>query len=353
MEPETPPNQIAKEESESTVSEPVEIFADAPETPNGRKVPVSAQLAVLGAIMLAIFGAPTFKFFMSLAPLNSNSSQAVTMPKDSGEDEDTAANRVDPFVNVAVSARSVYVFDVSEQKILYQKNQDQQLPLASITKLMTALVASEIVGKNGTVPISTAAILQDGDSGLLAGEKFTLAELLDLTLMSSSNDGAFAIASAAGALIDTDEPAKNFVEAMNIRAQELGLSQTYFRNPTGLDVSENDAGAYGSARDIAVLMEYILRNEPEILERTKDNTAFISNEAGAYHETANTNEIVNDIPGIIGSKTGYTDLSGGNLAVAFDAGFGRPIVAVVLGSTRSQRFSDMLTLVDAVGIAVK
>ena len=352
MEPKTPPIQtVAIEESKNPTSESTEIFADVPETTGRRKVPVSAQLAVLGAIMLAIFAAPSVKFLMSRLPFHSNPSQAAATP--GGDYESASDALVDPFANIAVSARSVYVFDVNERKILYQKNQNQQLPLASITKLMTALVASEIVSKNGTVPISTAAILQDGDSGLLAGEKFTLAELLDLTLMSSSNDGAFAIASAAGALISTNEPAKNFVEAMNIRAKELGLLQTYFRNPTGLDVSENEAGAYGSARDIAVLMEYVVRNEPEILERTKDNTAFILNEAGVYHEATNTNEIVNNIPGIIGSKTGYTDLSGGNLAVAFDAGFDRPIVVVVLGSTRSQRFSDVLTLVDAARIAVK
>ena len=351
MEPETPPNQdVAKENPSPETNKPVEIFADVPETTVGRKVPVSAQLGVLLAIMLAIFGAPTFNFLMSQFSFEPNS-QAAVVPEVNHENIDDSL--LDPFAHIAVSARSVYVLDVQNRKVLYKKNPDQQLPLASVTKLMTALVASEIVGQSDTVPISTTAILQDGDNGLLAGEKFTLEELLDLTLMSSSNDGAFAIASAAGALLSANEPAKNFVEAMNIRATELGLTQTYFRNPTGLDVSENEAGAYGSAKDIAMLMEYILRHEPEILERTKDDAAVIINEAGAYHEATNTNEVVNDIPGIIGSKTGYTDLSGGNLAVAFDAGFDRPVVVVVLGSTRSQRFSDVLTLVDAARLAVK
>lgn len=338
------------EEAKNPTSEVVEIFADVPPESGKRKVPVPAQLAVLGTIMLAIFAAPTINFLLTRFSLEPHS-QAATANEDGIDSLDN--NFVDPFANVAVSAHSAYVFDVATQDVLYQKNPNDQLPLASITKLMTALVATEIVDENNTVPISTAAILQDGDDGLAAGEKFALEELLDLTLMSSSNDGAFAIASAAGALINSDEPAKNFVEAMNIRAKELGLSETYFRNPTGLDVSENEAGAYGSARDIAVLMEYILRNEPEILERTKDDTAFILNEAGVYHEAANTNEVVNEIPGIIGSKTGYTELSGGNLAVTFDAGFNRPVVVVVLGSTRSQRFSDVLTLVDAARAAIK
>lgn len=348
---EMPPKQnLATEDVNQSPNEPVEIFADVPETVNGRRVPVSAQLAILVAVLLVIFATPTFKFMLGRLPLNSNS-QAAVVPERNNEDGGAAL--VDPFVNVAVSARSAYVLDVETERVLYQKNPNQQLPLASITKLMTALVASEIVGRSDTISISTAAILQDGDNGLLSGEEFALEELLDLTLMSSSNDGAFAIASAAGALISTDEPAKNFVEAMNIRAKELGLQQTYFRNPTGLDVGENEAGAYGSARDIAVLLEYILRNEPEILERTKDSKAMVRSEAGVYYEATNTNEVVNDIPGIIGSKTGYTDLSGGNLAVVFDAGFDHPIVVVVLGSTRSQRFSDMLTLVEAARLSSK
>lgn len=347
MESETPP--ISQEPSTTTGDGQTDFFADVPGNDDTRKVPVPAQLAVLVAIMLAIFAAPTAQFVFEHLPRGA-ADQTATARQNAGVEAGDGSS--DPFINVALSARSAYVLDVYGEKVLYQKNAEQQLPLASLTKLMTALVASEIVSGDEPVPISTAAILQDGDYGLDSGERFALEELLDLTLMSSSNDGAFAIASAAGALLDANEPAKSFVEAMNIRAKELGLKATYFRNPTGLDVSEKEAGAYGSAKDIALLMKYILLNEPEILEKTRNDKAVFYNEAGAYHLAENTNEVINRIPGIIGSKTGYTDLSGGNLVVAFDAGFNRPVVVAVLGSTRTRRFDDVLTLVEASRLSV-
>ena len=83
-------------------------------------------------------------------------------------------------------------------------------------------------------------------------------------------------------------------------------------------------------------------------DRTQQANARIYNTAGAYHEASNTNDAVSKIPNMIGSKTGYTDLAGGNLTIAFDAGLNRPIVITVLGSTHDDRFTDVLTLIDAV-----
>jgi D-alanyl-D-alanine carboxypeptidase (penicillin-binding protein 5/6) len=143
------------------------------------------------------------------------------------------------------------------------------------------------------------------------------------------------------------------VEAMNIRAGELGLRETYFLNPTGLDISETEAGAFGSARDMAFLMDYILKNQPGILERTKEEAFTLHNVAGVGHEAENTNVVISEIAGLIGSKTGYTTLSGGNLAIAYDASLNRPIVVVVLGSTINGRFSDVLKLVEASRVALK
>ena len=95
-------------------------------------------------------------------------------------------------------------------------------------------------------------------------------------------------------------------------------------------------------------MEYILINYPEILEPTRKSAARVYNSNGDYHDMENTNEIIYAIPNLLGSKTGYTDLAGGNLTIAFDAGLDRPIVVTVLGSTRDERFSDVLRLVTAV-----
>ena len=79
----------------------------------------------------------------------------------------------------------------------------------------------------------------------------------------------------------------------------------------------------------------------------KNEISRVYNSAGAYHEAFNTNELVGDIPNLLGSKTGFTDLAGGNLTIAFDAGFDRPIIITVLGSTREGRFDDVATLIAA------
>ena len=99
-------------------------------------------------------------------------------------------------------------------------------------------------------------------------------------------------------------------------------------------------------KDMAFLMEHIVQHEPDILTFTKTDQARVYSEDGTYHDTENTNYYINQIPGLIGSKTGYTDLAGGNLVVAFDAGLNRPIVITVLGSTRHERFTDVITLVE-------
>jgi D-alanyl-D-alanine carboxypeptidase len=135
---------------------------------------------------------------------------------------------------------------------------------------------------------------------------------------------------------------------MNIRAGELGLKTLSFKNTTGLDISVSEPGAVGSARETSHLLEHILMEYPEVLEPTKRGEARVFNEDGSYYDVTNTNDALYAIPNLLASKTGYTDLAGGNLTVAFDAGFDRPIIVTVLGSTRDERFSDVLRLITAI-----
>ena len=90
-----------------------------------------------------------------------------------------------------------------------------------------------------------------------------------------------------------------------------------------------------------LLLEYIYLNYPEVLRPTVSLSTRLYNQNGDYHEADNTNQVLLDIPNLLGSKTGYTDLAGGNLTIIFDAGFNRPIIVTVLGSTHSERFSDV------------
>lgn len=235
---------------------------------------------------------------------------------------------INPFNAITVEAEAIYVYDIVKDEVLYSRNEEKQLPLASITKLMTAVIAREYLSDNLVVSITQEAIMEEGDSGFTAGEKWKINDLIDFTLLTSSNDGAHAIATVSESF--------SFIEKMNEKAKIINLNQTYFSNESGLDASINSGGAYGSARDVALLVEYILRNHIDLIESTRNDELAINS-----HMAKNTNKYTGDIPGLIGSKTGFTDLAGGNLVIAFDAGINRPIIISVLGSTFEDRFNDV------------
>lgn len=305
------------------------------------KFPIVAQLGVLGIILVGLFGTLLFH--------NVNSEPELATP----EPTPLLDSKQQPVVpqkitDVEVVAKAAYVWDVRSQRALFSKNADESLPLASITKLMTALLAHELISEDETTTVPLSAIQQEGSSGLLVGEQLTVEELNSLALISSSNDAAYALAASVGQLLGDNDPTTQFVKGMNIRADELGFETLEFWNTTGLDLSETEPGAVGSAKDISFLMEYIITNYPEIITPTQQTATRVYNTAGAYHEVENTNDIAIDIPNLIGSKTGFTDIAGGNLTIAFEVGLNRPMIITVLGSTREERFNDVLTLVEAV-----
>lgn len=315
---------------------------DAP-TEQVRRFPVVTQLSILGLILVVLLG---LNFIPKIfADRLNDIKDAPDAPLANAQQANTVIDKIE---DVKIEAKSAYVYDVRTKKALYSKNADDIRPLASITKLMTTLVAKELINENKTVSVSKSAIMQSGASGLGEGEQITAQSLSDYAILASSNDAAFALAAAVGGIIDKKQPTGSFVSAMNIRAEELGLPHLKFLNPTGLDESETKSGADGTAREISFLLEYILANHPEILEPSTMASALIYNEAGAYHQAENTNPVINKIPNLLGSKTGYTDLAGGNLTIAFDAGYNRPIIVTVLGSSYEGRFTDVVTLVKAV-----
>lgn len=255
------------------------------------------------------------------------------------KEKKVAARKPDPFATLEVEAKSAVVWDTINQREIFTKNPDEPLPLASLTKVMTAVIAKENLNDDQNIEITTDDLKAEGDSKLVVGDNWTVKNLRDFTLLTSSNDGALALASVIAA-----EP--QFVATMNQKAQSIGLLSSKFFNENGLDINTDRGGAYGSAKDMATLFEYTLKNYPEILEATRyKNLEFQS--AQKNYPAENTNSFVDQIPNLLASKTGYTDLAGGNLVVAFDAGLGRPIIISVLGSSAEGRFSDALKLVDA------
>lgn len=262
-----------------------------------------------------------------------------------------AASR--PFPEVSLEAKAAYVYDIRTGEVLFAKNENIRLPLASLTKIMSALVAWDLSPGQGVVTISAEALAAEGDNGLRRDEKWSLQNLLDFSLVTSSNDGMRAVALALGALsranADAEEIISDFVREMNLKAGELDLKNTYFWNETGLDLptQAGKAGAYGTAKDMSTLLEYILVHHPMLFEATKEATTTLQSLDSYMHVATNTNSIVGLIPGLLVSKTGFTDTAGGNLAIVFDPGLGRPITVTILGSTEQGRFADVKNLIDA------
>jgi D-alanyl-D-alanine carboxypeptidase len=272
-------------------------------------------------------------------------------PKKNSNDVPVSTVLPNPFDAVVLTAKSAYVYDIAENKVLYELNKQAELPLASLAKVMTALTAEELVPHDVTVTIDRDSLLEEGDTGLFAEEAWSLKTLLHYLLVVSSNDGAHAVAQTIGALEQeresTTTPRQVFVRKMNELAQKIGLNNSYFINESGLDENVYTGGAYGTAEDIARLFSYTITRHPSLLEPTRHREMLVTSKSAITHTALNTNTAIAAIPGILASKTGFSDLAGGNLAIAFDASMMRPIVVVVLGSTQEGRFEDVLALTQA------
>lgn len=262
------------------------------------------------------------------------------------------SSKPDPFAGITLTAKSAYVWDVANQRVLYAKNGQTPQALASITKMMTAVVALESNLADAEVTIKGDDLLVEGSTDLRKDERWSLKDLLALTLVESSNHGASAIAASVGASLDEgkertrQEERDDFVAAMNAKAKQIGLNSFAFTSPSGLDAGATPGGL-GSAHDVARLFEYILRHHSSLLQYTAQPEVTVTSRQHIVHRVANTNEIASATPGIIGGKTGYTDMAGGNLAVVVDMGIQQPVVIVALGSTREQRFTDVKALLAA------
>ena len=153
--------------------------------------------------------------------------------------------------------------------------------------------------------------------------------------MVSANDGAYTLASSA-----------DFLENMNNKARKIGAENTLFVNFTGLDIDLNTAGALASAEDVNVMAMYAVRAYPEIFYATRTPEINLASESGFTHNFKNTNVVIDKIPNLLFSKTGFTEIAGGNLVIIFRDKKGNDIAVTVLGSTFDGRFSDMETIVN-------
>ena len=241
---------------------------------------------------------------------------------------------------LSLNCRAAILVDQDTGTVLYEKNADEQVPIASITKVMTLLLTFEAI-HNGqltletTVPVSEHAYHMGGSQiWLEPGEQFTLDEMIKAICVSSANDAAVAVAELVGG----SEPA--FVERMNARAAELGMEHTTFHNACGLDTE----GHLSTARDVAVMSCQILNTCPEVLHYTGIWTDTLR---GGATQLVNTNKLLHRYNGITGLKTGTTGGAGVCIS-ASAARDGLRLVAVILGAPSSQdRFEAAAALLDS------
>lgn len=222
----------------------------------------------------------------------------------------------------SVSAQSAILIESISGEVAYEKNAHTRMPMASTTKIMTAIVAMELGDPTMMVEIPREAVGVEGSSiYLYEGERLSLEHLLYALLLESANDAAVAIAVALSGTEDA------FVEKMNQKAEALGLSDTHFTNPHGLDHEEH----YTSAADLARLAAYCIHNELfRTIVSTRRITIPLNDQEGA-RLLLNHNRLLRSYDGTIGLKTGFTKRSGRCLVSAAERD-GVTMIAVTLNA---------------------
>lgn len=225
----------------------------------------------------------------------------------------------------ADNARAYAVIDLDTGEIIAEKNGSQRVPIASLTKIMTAVVALDLAKPTDLFTVTDrAANMIPTKIVLQPGERLTLEELLHASLLTSANDATEEIRDGVDALY----PEPVFINAMNEKASFLGLANSHFANPQGFDSSGN----YSSAEDLAVLAQYALTNYPLIASIVKKDYQFLpANENHRNFDLYNWNGLLDVYPDIEGVKIGNTSDAGMTTVVLSNRN-GKKIAAVVLGA---------------------
>jgi len=232
-----------------------------------------------------------------------------------------------------IDAKSVISLKIGKrEKLLLGKNSGEVLPIASLTKLMTAIIVLENYDLSDSIKTSKMAAEQEdvpNYGNLNAKEVFSVKKLLNLVLVYSSNDAAYALAEKM--------EVENFVEKMNQKAKEIGMEKTMFFNPTGLKDGDLNVS---SVDDLPKMVKYILKERPEIFEMTK---------AGGVYEVQNSIFDIKLSEGekLVGGKTGYLPEIGGCMIYVFEYENDILFINIILGTKSvGERVNQMQKLID-------
>lgn len=238
--------------------------------------------------------------------------------------------------NIAVPqvfAREVLVKDLATDTILYQKESSIPVPIASTTKIMTSLVASEYFKPNSVLTVGSSANTPGSRVGLSLGESLSFRSLLYGMLLNSGNDAAFTLAeNYPGGVL-------GFVSAMNKKVLQLNLKNTHFDNPAGFDSPKH----YSSAEDLSKITQEALKNPTLARIFATKETNIVSLDKKYTHQLFNLNKLLLSVSGVLGVKTGTTEGAKENLVTLIERD-GHRILLVVLGS--QDRFGETTKLIN-------
>lgn len=233
--------------------------------------------------------------------------------------------------DLEISAKAVLVKDTVSHRILYAKNENTRLPIASLTKLLTALVVKKLVSPEAMVEISADdASVAAYRANFEIGQKILVSDLLKAMLVASANDAAAALSRHAGGDLET------FVAMMNVEASRLQMTSTLFQNPVGFD----DPSHYSTAADLSLLVEEFIKNS-DLMRMVGLKEIFFEpvNAKKPYH-LVSTNKLL-ERPGVLGIKTGYTNEAKGNIIILVEE---PRYFLIILGS--DNREADANKLID-------
>jgi D-alanyl-D-alanine endopeptidase (penicillin-binding protein 7) len=285
-------------------------------------------------LSLGVITSP-FYYLPSLELITKDNSQNIVITKKPLDDNKIIPHKIDSQSwGVKISAQAAAVMDKNTGLILWQKNATAVRPLASITKLMTALVfLANNPGWETAVVMAEADEVNGASNNLMRNETVTVEDLFNLALVGSDNNAARALVRS------TSLPEEDFIKLMNKKAQELGLTKTVFKEVTGLSEAN-----VSTALDILTLAKTAFTKE-EIKQATTKKSYNLVTKEGRVEKIVSTNHLLNSYLNISAGKTGYITASGYCLVAQVNGEQGQEIITVVLGSvSNADRFYDLKVL---------
>lgn len=248
-----------------------------------------------------------------------------------------------------IHADAVLLGDISTGQIIGGRDTGSRLPIASISKVMTAYVALQELSLETEIHVSLDAIKTEGPAGnFTVGETFLLRDLINVMMIESSNDAAAAIAEHIGRINGGEtykESQQIFIKLLNDYALELGMHSTIFQSPSGLDLPSGQPSNLSSAEDLFKLV-LASREYPDIWSSTRNSIMSTRSQTGLLHNLENTNKLAGELPYLIGSKTGTTITAGESNVLLLERPLGSPKLIVLLGMPFGSRNETITTFIE-------